>query len=148
VTFLDRVAQLPAGALSRQDGSVRPSPLTYHSFCQSTNILGISNLGYGLLREVCGLDVRDLPEGEVCCGFGGSTSLDHPEVAGQIAVRKLDNVDKTEAVVLVTDNPGCLLHLRGAADARAMPIRVAHVAEVLAEQLEACRAAERAAKIG
>jgi L-lactate dehydrogenase complex protein LldF len=118
VTFLDRVAKL-----------------TYHSFCQSTNVLGIGDVAPRLLREVCGLEVRDLPEGEVCCGFGGSTSMDHPEVARAIVMRKLDNVAGTEAPVLVTDNPGCLLHLRGAAHARGMRLRIAHVAEILAERL-------------
>ena len=37
--------------------------------------------------------------------------------------------------MLDTDNTGCLLHLRGAADARGMAIRVAHIAEVLAERV-------------
>ena len=140
VSFLDRVARLPAGALASSEGppasgSGAAGSLTYHSFCQSTNVLGIGNLAPRLLRDVCGLELRDLPEGEVCCGFGGSTSLDHPEVARQIATRKLDNVAQTEATVLVTDNPGCLLHLRGAADARGLRLRVAHVAEILAERL-------------
>ena len=40
-----------------------------------------------------------------------------------------------KATVLVTDNPGCLLHLRGAADARGMKLRLAHVAKILAERL-------------
>jgi len=134
VTFLDRVAKLPAAALARPGAA---PALTYHSFCQSTNVLGIAGVAPRLLREVCGLDVRDLPEGEVCCGFGGSTSLDYPEVGHAIVARKLDNVAQTGAAVLVTDNPGCLLHLRGAADARGMRLRVAHLAEVLAERLSA-----------
>ncbi|HEV8673469.1 MAG TPA: LUD domain-containing protein [Methylomirabilota bacterium] len=134
VTFLDRVAKLPAGALARSRAT---GPLTYHSFCQSANVLGIAEIAPRLLRAVCGFEVRDLPEAAVCCGFGGSTSLDHPEMAREIAARKLDNVARTEATVLVTDNPGCLLHLRGAADARGLQLRVAHIAEILAEQLAA-----------
>ena len=132
VSFLDRIARLPAGALAHPGSG---GPLAYHGFCQSTNVLGIAEIAPRLLREVCGLDVRDLPEGEVCCGFGGFTSMDHPEVARGIVTRKLENVARTEAAVLVTDNPGCLLHLRGAAAARGMRLRVAHLAEILAEQL-------------
>jgi len=136
VSFLDRVAQLPPRALAGGDSETIPaSRVTYHSFCQSTNVLGIANLAPRLLREVCGLELRELPEAEVCCGFGGSTSLDHPEVAREIARRKLDNVAQAGAATLVTDNPGCLLHLRGAAAARRLPLRVAHVAEILAERL-------------
>jgi Fe-S oxidoreductase len=132
VSFLEQVAKPPAGALARPVGGDR---YTYHSFCHSTNVLGIAASAPRLLREVCGLEVSDLPEGEVCCGFGGSTSMDHPEVARAIVTRKLDNVAQTGATVLVTDNPGCLLHLRGAADARGLRLRVAHVAEILAEGL-------------
>jgi len=132
VSFLERVAKLPAGGLARPAEAER---FTYHSFCQSTHVLAISGSAPRLLREVCGLEVRELPEGEVCCGFGGSASMDHPEVARAIVARKLDNVAQTEATVLVTDNPGCLLHLRGAADARGMKLRLAHVAEILAERL-------------
>jgi L-lactate dehydrogenase complex protein LldF len=132
VSFLARVVKPTAGALARAG---KTEPVTYHSFCQSTNVLGIGDLAPRLLREVCGLEVRDLPEGEVCCGFGGSFSMDHPGVARAIVARKLDNVAQTGATVLVTDNPGCLLHLRGAADARGMRLRLAHVAEIVAERL-------------
>jgi L-lactate dehydrogenase complex protein LldF len=133
VSFMERVVKLPAGALARPQGTDR---LTYHGFCQSTNVLGINGSAPRLLREVCGLEIRELPEGEVCCGFGGSASMEHPEVAREIVARKLDNVAQTEATVLVTDNPGCLLHLRGAADALSMRLRLAHVAEILAERLD------------
>lgn len=134
VGFLDREARPAAGALAGPRSGSGP-PVTYYGFCQSTNRLGVGGTGARLLRDVCGLDLRDLPEGEVCCGFGGLTSFEHPAVAREIAWRKLDNVTATGATVLVTDNPGCLLHLRGAAEAAGLPLRVAHLAEVVAERL-------------
>jgi Fe-S oxidoreductase len=86
---------------------------------------------------VCGLELRELPEANVCCGFGGSTSFDAPEVARGIVERKLSNIDSTGADVLVTDNPGCVLHLRGAAHASGRRLRVQHLAEIMAARLEA-----------
>jgi Fe-S oxidoreductase len=109
--------------------------MTYHPFCQSRNVLGLGDAPQELLEDVLGLEVRELPEADVCCGFGGSTSLEHPLVARGIVARKLANVAETGARLLVTDNPGCLLHLRGAADAAGQPLRVVHLAEVLAERL-------------
>ncbi len=97
-------------------------------------MLGLDDTGARLLRHA-GYEVVDLPEGTVCCGFGGSTSMDHPEVARRIAERKLENVRQTGATILATDNPGCLLHLRGAADAAGLPLRVCHVVELLAARL-------------
>jgi Fe-S oxidoreductase len=110
--------------------------VTYHSFCQSTNVLGIGAVGPRLLRRA-GLEVVDLPEVEVCCGFGGGASVDHPEVSRGIVTRKLDNVRATGTSVLCSDNPGCILHLRGAADAAGLQFEVKHVAEVLAAALGA-----------
>lgn len=48
----------------------------------------------------------------------------------------LYNAESTGATVLVADNPGCLMHLRGGVDARRRRIRVLHLAQLIAEQLE------------
>ncbi len=132
-TFLDRVAGLPAGALAAPSQHV----VTYHPFCQSLNVLQADQAARRMLTEVCGLELRELPEANVCCGFGGSTSFDAPEVARGIVERKLSNVDSTGAELLVTDNPGCILHLRGAAHASGRRLRVSHFAEIMAARLEA-----------
>ena len=128
LTFVDRVADPP-----QLSGSSGPS-VTYHGFCQSTNVLGIGALGPRLLQRA-GVQLVDLPEMEVCCGFGGGASIDHPEVSRGIVARKLDNVTSTGATVVCTDNPGCVLHLRGAAHAAGLPVDVKHIAEVLAQTL-------------
>jgi len=128
LTFVDRVAA------PRQLAAAPGAPVTFHSFCQSTNVLGIGPVGARLLRRA-GVQVLDLPELEVCCGFGGGASVDHPEVSRGIVGRKLDNVRTTGATVLCSDNPGCILHLRGAAHAAGLTLQVKHVAEVLAEAL-------------
>jgi L-lactate dehydrogenase complex protein LldE len=107
LSFLDRIASpvpLPAATAT-------PRTLTYHPFCQSTNVLGIASLGPRLL-QLAGLSPMDLPEASVCCGFGGAASIDYPEVGQGIVSRKLDNVRATGATLLCTDNPGCLQHLR------------------------------------
>jgi iron-sulfur cluster protein len=127
LSFVDRVADPPQLPLKPDRATV-----TVHSFCQTTNVMGSGDAGRRLL-ERAGIPVRELAEAGVCCGFGGSTSLDHPALAQQIADRKLENVRATGAAVLVTDNPGCLLHLRGAANVAHDPFVVRHVAEVMVE---------------
>jgi len=129
LSFLDRVADPPQ--LPQQADA---TTVTVHSFCQTTNVMGSGDAGRRLL-ERAGIPVVELPEAGVCCGFGGSTSLDHPALARQIADRKLENVRGTGAAVLVTDNPGCLLHLRGAANVAHDRFVVRHVVEVMVEGL-------------
>lgn len=130
-TFLDRVAQLPKDALNA--GPFHP--VTYHYFCQSHNVLGIKEEPKRLIVDVMGLDLREMNEASTCCGFGGSVSIDHPEMARHIVERKLANVDATGARLVITDNPGCILHLRGSVDASGRPVRVLHVAELVDERL-------------
>ena len=133
-TFLDRIAGLAPGQLAIGKTEER---FTYHPFCQTRNVLHADASARRLLQEVCGLELLPLPEAGVCCGFGGSTSFEAPEVSQGIVDRKLANVDLTQATVLISDNPGCLMHLRGAAHASGRrSLRVRHLAEVLADHLE------------
>jgi len=132
-SFLTQVAQLPAGALAAPGGEA----VTYHNFCQSHNVLGLKEEPRFLIEQVMGLSLVELPEAAVCCGFGGSVSVDHPQLAEQILARKLQNVDQTGVRTLVTDNPGCIMHLRGGMDASGRPVRVLHLAELLDERFRA-----------
>jgi Fe-S oxidoreductase len=132
-TFMHRVAGLPAGSLvSRHAQSA-----TYHYFCQSYNVLGFRQEPLQLLGGTCGLKLMPLPEANVCCGFGGSVSLQRPEACELILERKLANVAQTGVDLLITDNPGCIMHLRGGLAASGSRVRVHHTAEVVAEALRA-----------
>ncbi|MGI8854760.1 MAG: LUD domain-containing protein [Thermomicrobiales bacterium] len=132
-SFLTRVACLPDGALAAPGGE----PVTYHNFCQSHNVLGLKEEPRALIERVMGLELVELPEAAVCCGFGGSVSADYPELSEGILARKLANVDETGVRTLVTDNPGCIMHLRGGMDASGRAVRVLHLAELLDERLRA-----------
>jgi L-lactate dehydrogenase complex protein LldF len=131
VSVLAGPARLPAGSLDNGDRT----PVTVHRFCQSGNILGQRDEMVELIADLTGVPVVPLPENGVCCGFGGSTSLTAPEVAAGILGRKLECVDQTAAPILVTDNPGCVLHMRGGVHASGRSLRVLHIAEYLAARL-------------
>src|SRR5438034_243363 len=108
---------------------------TYHEAYQSANVLGIGKAPRGLLREVAGVEIVEMAESSICCGFGGSFSFEFPEVANRVLERKLANIEATGVDLVIADNPGCLTHLRGALDARRKETRVRHLAEVLWEAL-------------
>jgi Fe-S oxidoreductase len=61
--------------------------------------------------------------------------MDYPTVSSAILAKKLTNVERTGAQTVVSDNPGCLLQIRGGLVARDSPIRVLHIAELVAESL-------------
>jgi len=110
--------------------------VTYHDSCQSINCLGLRSEARHIIQDVLGLELREMPQSDVCCGFGGSTSIEHGDVSERIMNNKLNNAASTGATVLVADNPGCLLHLRGGVDASGRKMRVLHLAQLIAEQLE------------
>lgn len=129
-TFLDRVARLGPQQWTE------PGPrVTYHDACQSHNALGIREAPRRIITEVLGLELVEMPESSVCCGFGGSFSVDYPQVSSAILGRKLDNALSTDAPVVVADNPGCLMQIRGGLHARRSPVRALHLAELIAERL-------------
>src|SRR5690606_30554517 len=101
--------------LASEAGPDGDRPVAVHHFCQSATRLNAGDRVDRLLQG-CGADTRAV-EGGMCCGFGGQTSMLAPEMSQQILRRKLAAAQDTGAPVLVTDNPGCLLHMRGGADA-------------------------------
>jgi len=130
-TFMDQIASLPDGSLiNMSDESV-----TYHDSCQGSNALGLKNEPRRLLHDVMGIELHELEENTLCCGFGGSFSFDFPEVAERLMNRKLDNAEKSGARVVVTDNQGCIMHLRGGCDASKRNLQVKHIAELVAERI-------------
>jgi L-lactate dehydrogenase complex protein LldF len=131
--YLAGPARLPDGALAGD----APAAVAVDRFCQGANVLGRGDTLEVLVAALTGATIVPLQEAEMCCGFGGSTSLLAPELSAGVLERKLDNVRRSGARVLLTDNPGCLLHLRGGADAAELPVEVLHVAEFLASRLPA-----------
>jgi Fe-S oxidoreductase len=132
-SFLVEVAKLEPGVLTAPDGAGRT--VTYHDSCQGLNALDLRDEPRYLIEKVMGDTIVELAENRMCCGFGGSFSLEQPEVSRRLMTRKLDNAQATGAMTVITDNQGCIMHLRGGIDADGRPMRVRHIAELLVERI-------------
>ena len=108
---------------------------TFHSPCHLCRGLGVHEAPRQLLRDA-GLDYQEALESEVCCGFGGTFSAKFPELSAALLNKKLDNVERTGADLLLTDCPGCVMQLRGGLKKRGSKIIVQHTAEALAARLK------------
>jgi L-lactate dehydrogenase complex protein LldF len=137
-SFMDHVVLASGTTLPvrKSDGKGDEVIVTYHDSCQSINCLGLRSEARRIIQEVLGLELREMPQSDVCCGFGGATSIEHAEVAERMLNNKLNNAESTGATVLVADNPGCLMHVRGGVDASGRKMRVLHLAQLIAEHLE------------
>jgi glycolate oxidase iron-sulfur subunit len=107
-------------------------PVTYHDACHLAHPQHITKQPRELVRAVAGKNFVELPESDVCCGSAGSYNLTEPEMAERLQRRKIENILKTGAEVVVTTNPGCILQIRaGLQKAGASHIKVCHIADFL-----------------
>lgn len=126
-SFLTRVLRVSPDEFRKSDRKV-----AYHAPCHLCRGLKVTREPRELLTTAR-LDYRPAEEEDVCCGFGGSYSIEYPEISAAILKQKLDHVAATGAEVLVTDCPGCVLQLRGGMDQRGGNIIVQHIAEVVCQ---------------
>jgi L-lactate dehydrogenase complex protein LldE len=106
--------------------------VTYHDSCHMLRILGERRSARAALEQVEGLELREMEGTEVCCGFGGTFSVNFPEVSGRLGQEKARNAAATGADELVACDLSCLMHIAGRARRTGVPLRVRHLAEVLA----------------
>jgi glycolate oxidase iron-sulfur subunit len=108
-----------------------PMVAAYHDACHLAHGQKVRTQPRELLRSIPGLDLREIPESEICCGSAGIYNLVEPEAAAQLGERKARNILSTGADVLVSGNPGCLLQVRASLDRLGKPVTLKHPIEVL-----------------
>ena len=114
-------------------GANFPHRVTYHDSCHLLRELGIEEQPRKLLAKVRGLDFVEMEGYKTCCGFGGTFAVKFPEVSAAMGQDKLGLAGRTHAEYLVANDSGCLLHLVGMIHRQALPIKIMHLAEVLAQ---------------
>jgi glycolate oxidase iron-sulfur subunit len=85
--------------------------VAYHDACHLQHAQGVREQPRRLLAGIPGLDVAEIPEAGLCCGSAGIFNLLQPDTANQLGDRKVDNLMATNAEVVASSNPGCLLQL-------------------------------------
>ncbi len=106
--------------------------VTYHDSCHLLRGLGVAAAPRTLLKMVRGATLVEMPGADQCCGFGGSFAVKFPEVSNAILGQKLGNARQSGAQVVVANDAGCILHMRGGAERAAPGLQVMHLAEILA----------------
>lgn len=107
--------------------------VTYHDACHLAHAQKVVTPPRQLLAAVPGLKVVPLPESDICCGAAGTYNLTQPEMATDLAARKLNNIASTAANICVTGNVGCAMQIQSEAAARGQSLTVVHPVEILYE---------------
>jgi len=130
-SFLADVVKLDsAPAVATKLGNV-----TYHDSCAGLREMNVREQPRRLLRSLCGIEVTEMQQSDVCCGFGGTFCTKMPEISGKMVDDKLQNATDTGATILTGGDLGCLLNIAGRARREGVDIEVRHVAELLSGDL-------------
>jgi glycolate oxidase iron-sulfur subunit len=104
---------------------------TYQDSCHLLHGQKIKAAPRKLLAQVPGLEFREMPKADICCGSAGIYNVVNNEMAMEVLRDKMGNANSTKAQWLVTANPGCMLQLEAGVRIHGNGQRVLHVVEVL-----------------
>jgi glycolate oxidase iron-sulfur subunit len=118
--------------LNREMGRI-DAVVTYQDSCHLAHGQRIRTAPRQLLASVPGLEFREMPLADLCCGSAGIYNVVHNEMAMAILEKKMAAINGTGATIVATANPGCMLELRAGVERWGRGQRVLHVVEVLDE---------------
>ena len=110
--------------------------VTYHDSCHMCRGLGLKQQPRQCLAGVKGAELVEMPQSDECCGFGGSFSVRLPEVSEAILQKKLETAHASGAEYVVSADPGCMMQMAGGLSRHGDPLKVIHIAQVLAGEVE------------
>jgi L-lactate dehydrogenase complex protein LldE len=106
--------------------------VTFHDSCAALRECTIKEEPRKLLQAVQGIEIVEMNDTTVCCGFGGSFAVKFDAISVAMADQKIDNALATEAEYIVSTDMSCLMHLDGRINFNGQTIKVLHLADVLA----------------
>lgn len=106
--------------------------VTYHDSCSGLRSLGVREQPRALLKTVDSLELREMEDTEVCCGFGGAFCVKYPEISNRMVENKTGQIAETGADLVLAGDLGCLMNMAGKLSRKGRRVKARHVAEVLA----------------
>lgn len=116
-------------------GQTLKARVTYHDSCSGLRELGIKEQPRRLLASVEGLELVEMADNEVCCGFGGTFAVKYSDISNAMVEKKSANIAETASDLVLAGDLGCLLNMAGKLRREGRTVQARHVAEVLAGEL-------------
>lgn len=106
--------------------------VAYMDTCSALRECNISSSPRKCLERVNGIQLLEIKDQETCCGFGGIFSVKNEPVSVAMADQKIKRVLDTGAEYITSTDYSCLMHLEGYIKKHNIPLKVIHVADILA----------------
>jgi heterodisulfide reductase subunit D len=132
--FLERL--INEGKITFKNGYHKT--VTYHDPCDLGRNSGIYEAPRNILKQIPGLRLVELKNNQqlcVCCGGGGDLEMTDPELSAAIAQRKIEEIQNTEAEVVVTSCQQCIRTISGYARKHEIDLKVMDITEVVLEAM-------------
>jgi glycolate oxidase iron-sulfur subunit len=127
------VTEFLAGGELNRDMARIEATVTYQDSCHLVHGQKIRDAPRQLLRAIPGLEFREMPLANLCCGSAGIYNVLHTDLSMNILESKMRNVNLAGARIVATANPGCMLQLMAGVRRWGRGERVVHVVELLDE---------------
>jgi glycolate oxidase iron-sulfur subunit len=108
-----------------------PIRVTYQDSCHLLHGQKVREAPRKLLRAIPGLELVEMAMADYCCGSAGSYNVTETQTSLALLAEKMKHARATNAPVIVTSNPGCLLQMRAGAEIHSTGQEVVHVVELL-----------------
>ncbi|MCK5821324.1 MAG: (Fe-S)-binding protein [Bacteroidales bacterium] len=112
-------------------GAKFEAKVTYHDSCAALREYGIRYEPRELLKNVKGLELIEMVDSDVCCGFGGTFAVKHEPISTAMAEQKVKHAMETGAEYILSTEASCLMHLDSYIKQQKLPIKCLHIADVL-----------------
>ncbi|NQV76305.1 MAG: (Fe-S)-binding protein [Bacteroidetes bacterium] len=103
----------------------------YHDSCSGLRECNIKAEPRQLLSKVHGLELVEMKDTDVCCGFGGTFAVKFDGISSAMAEQKVNNALEMGADYIISTDSSCLLNLQAYIDQHDIKIRTMHIADVL-----------------
>jgi L-lactate dehydrogenase complex protein LldE len=107
--------------------------ITYHDSCAALREYKLTDEPRQLLKQVRGLELREMQDTHTCCGFGGTFSVKHEPISTAMAEQKVLHAIDTGAEYIVSTDSSCLMHQQAYIDKHNLPMKTMHVIDLLAQ---------------
>lgn len=113
--------------------------IAYHDACHGLRFMGLGAAARALLANVQGAEVVPLPGAQECCGFGGLFAVKQRAISEAMLEKKLEQTQGAELDLIVTGDASCMTQIAGGLSRQKSRTRARHIAEVLANKVDARR---------